>query len=157
MNICTCTFVNLNEKWNFGVFFSWLLEQFCCFTRLNRRVSFSPQLCQQWVLLTLDICHSDRVRNTACSFDSKFCRYVILFSLLHKLIPAGALLEGDRRRRRSLRSSEMLWPMRKPGSWQRSGKWRWRTARLPKSWRSAFMRNSRWAPVHGAFACGQLF
>lgn len=63
--------------------------------------------------------------------------------LPHKLIPAGALLEGDRRRRRSLRSSEMLWPMRKPGSWQRSGKWRWRTARLPKSWRSAFMRNSR--------------
>ena len=51
----------------------------------------------------------------------------------------------SRRRQRSPKSSGMLWPMRKPGSWQRSGRWRWRTARLPKSWRSASMRNSRWA------------
>lgn len=61
------------------------------------------------------------------------------------LISAGVLLKGDRRRRRSPKSSGMLWPMRKPGSWQRSGRWRWRTARLPKSWRSASMRSSRWA------------
>lgn len=67
----------------------------------------------------------------------------LLFPCL--LISAGVLSKGDRRRRRSPKISGMLWPMRKPGSWQRSGRWRWRTARLPKSWRSASMRSSRWA------------
>lgn len=66
------------------------------------------------------------------------------FSLLHELISAGVLLEGDRRRQKSPRSFGMRWPMRKPGSWRRSGKWRRKTVRLPKSWRSASTRNSRW-------------
>lgn len=69
-----------------------------------------------------------------------------MWSLLFPcLLISAVLLKGNRRRQRSPKSSGMLWPMRKPGSWQRSGRWRWRTARLPKSWRSASMRNSRWA------------
>ena len=69
-----------------------------------------------------------------------------MWSLLFpRLLISAVLLKGNRRRQRSPKSSGMLWPMRKPGSWQRSGRWRWRTARLPKSWRSASMRNSRWA------------
>lgn len=116
------------------------------YTPIQERVSFSPHLCQQWVLLTLDICHSNRVILPVVLIWSSVMWF---FSLPYQLIPAGALLEGDRKRRRSLRSSERLWPMRKPGSWRRNGKWRWRTARLPKSWRSAFMRNSRWASAWG--------
>lgn len=61
-----------------------------------------------------------------------------------ELAPVAALLEGDRRKQRSPKSSGMPWPMRKPGFWRRSGKWRWRTARLLKSWRNGYMRNSRW-------------
>lgn len=76
-------------------------------------------------------------------------------SFFTKLTPAAALLEGDRRKQRSPRSSGMPWPMRKLGFWQRSGKWRWRTARLLKFWRNVYTRNSRWVCMRGTCACLQ--
>lgn len=89
-------------------------------------------------------CHSDRPRMTGRGFCLKCCWHVVP-SFPRLLISAGVLLKGDRRRRRSPKSSGMLWPMRKPGSWQRSGRWRWRTVLAAKVWRSASMRSSRWA------------
>lgn len=141
------TFVNLSEKWGFWGFIFWLPEQFWWFILPTFA---NTEFCEPQIFAVL--------------IDQEWLRMVFIwssvgmwsFSFPYLLIPAGVLLEGDRRRQRSPRSSGMLWPMRKPGSWWRSGKWRRRTARLPKPWRSASMRNSRWA---GAWASvwGQLF
>lgn len=40
---------------------------------------YFPHLCQHRVVLILDICHSDRVRNTTQSFYLKFCYVVLQF------------------------------------------------------------------------------
>lgn len=133
------SFGHLSDKWDFHVLF--LTFQNGTIDLPSRPYLSLPLL--SWVMLIFVfavLCTKARLL-IALTWS---CIVIWSSSFSLKLTHAADLLEGNRRKQRSPRSSGMPWPMRKPGSWQRGGKWRWKIARLPKSWRNVYTRNSRW-------------